>query len=170
MWCDSVVEFLYASCLKECLCSENLFLNCSVLPMYFFGLLSAVVAWYITFFCTHWPLRGHLSFLLFWQLQAFSSSSFLCFARIFWLWVWMMALRFLVQLYDIFTVFLLKSWRSMCFFGKCFETSAKNLFPNWVFPVHVFTPRLNGGLKYMMFLFFALLCFSASSGCLYFSS
>ena len=43
--CESVVAFLLDSCLKENVWAWYLFLNFSVLPMYFFGCFSLVVAW-----------------------------------------------------------------------------------------------------------------------------
>ena len=43
--CDKVVAFLLVSCLNENVCAWYLFLNFSVLPIYFFGCLSVVVAW-----------------------------------------------------------------------------------------------------------------------------
>ena len=129
MCCESVVAFLLVSCLKEKVWAWYLFLNFSVLPMYFFGYLSFMVAWYTTFSWLQFLSRGHLSFLFFWQLQvftfSFSSVAVLFSDRTFWLWAWIMALRFLLQLYEIFMVFLLHIPLSGCFLGKCLSTSAK---------------------------------------------
>ena len=81
------------------------------------------------------------------QLQVFSCVAVLLFDRIFLLWACMICLKFFVQLYDIFSVFLLNMVCSGFVFGKHWEASPKNCAP-----MLVFTPKLKGGLNQMTFL------------------
>ena len=101
--------------------------------MYFFSSWSDLtVAWYMTFFCRHCPLSGHLSFLLFWQLQVFPSAfSSRVFSSLV-LWACIVLLMFFVQLYESFTVFRFSIGFSGFPLGKCFSSSFRKQAPRLV--------------------------------------
>ena len=115
MWDDIVVLCLLPSFLKDYVWPYHRLLKLTVLPTYSFCSPSGpfnTFAWYMTSVCPLQSLsRGHLCLFLLWQLHFFPSlggscsSAFMTFA----LWEEMMLLMFLVQLYEILTVFLLSS-------------------------------------------------------------
>ena len=84
--------------------------------------------------------------------------------KIFGIWEFKMVLIFRVQLWLIFTLFLLNNLWNLWWRGKCFLIRFRNIFSMLVFPF-----LLYGGLNQMIFLFRWFLLLAASIFALYLS-
>ena len=84
--------------------------------------------------------------------------------EIFGIWEFKMVLIFRVQLWLIFTLFLLNNLWNLWWRGKCFLIRFRNIFSMLVFPF-----LLYGGLNQMIFLFRWFLLLAASIFALYLS-
>ena len=126
----SSVLFRFCFDLNDALWFSNLALKLvAVIPTYVSSLSSHVtVAWYTMSLARHSPSRGHVAF--FEQLHFLESllsvlSSFLLFPSI-------TAFMFCIQLYESFTVFLLKILYSVLLGGgEHLVMILKNSFPIW---------------------------------------
>ena len=110
-------------------------------------------------FTWHLPSSGHSCLCL--QLHPSCSFSlfwlFLC-CIIFWLWPFIIAFIFLVQLYPILSVFLFKTLCRGCLLGKCLSMILRNSLPTFVV-----TWQLKGGVYQIISLGFLFLFFFLSS-------
>ena len=123
----SSVLFRFCFDLNDALWFANLALKLvAVIPTYVSSLSPHVtVAWYTMSLTRHSPFKGHVAF--FGQLHFLGSlfsisSSFLLFPSI-------TAFMFGIQLYESFTVFLLKILYSLLLGGKHLVMILKNSFP-----------------------------------------
>ena len=110
-----------------------------------------ISTWYIMLVVKLSPPSGQLS--LFLQLQL---NYFYFWFKIFSLWVVNIEMIWFIQLYLIFTVFLLNVLCIRWSLARCFDSSCRNLFP-----ILILTFFEYGGLNHIMFHFLLRFWFSS---------
>ena len=151
------MEFRFCSVFNVALWFASLDLKAvTVIPTYVSSLSPHVtVAWYTTSFARHSPSRGHI--VLLGQLHFLSSSALVLFLSNFLLFPSIIAFTFGIQLYESFTMFLLKILCRLLLDGKHLVIIFKNSLPILVFTLY-------GVLYQIAFLFLDLLSVSGR-GC-----